>query len=430
MPAEIMGIGADTGSAVADATGTSESFDSGSTSDADLGIDDGIETSTDESAIDDGAADENVDPDAQVDEVGKGKVKVPATFKKLVNDLKATDPALAKYINSLSFGMKALTDAFPGGVNEAKAAKAFVDRIGGAEGLASIEAERGEWSAIDEKFANGDPAFVEALATDYPESFTKLAPSVLENLAKNAPEQYQHLMGRVLLNTLQKSPIPAIYQELNKYAETKEAAKLLADWYGGIEDLAQNVPEKKIDPERQKLEQEKSAFAQQKQKEYFDSVSKDIFSHVKSEVETEINVLSKGKKIDADSMAVLTFNIENRIGQRLNKMGKNNQYQTALASGDKNTAVKMAKQLINAGLKEDVKYIYKMFSGGSKTEPKPVAPKPVTSTSTTTSVPTVKLNKQPSADRIDYSPGRTTKDMIWDNKAYLKGKKELFTWGD
>lgn len=85
-------------------------------------------------------------------------------------------------------------------VEDAQAAKTFIDAVGGIDGFQQIQQRMQGYDAQEAGMESGDPAVLEAFFKDFPEGAASLAPHYLEKLAQANPEAFTntiapHAMG-------------------------------------------------------------------------------------------------------------------------------------------------------------------------------------------------------------------------------------------
>lgn len=381
------------------------------------------------------AADQPTVDTPQEDAEGDGRV-IPQNLRTLLGELNAKDPKLGKQLKGLFFQDRVLKQNFPGGVPEAIKAREAIDSLGGEEGIQAINSEREEWAALDTQFEQGDPKFIENIAAESPEGFAKLVPVALDKLGQTNPEQYQHLAGRIIHNALANAEFVNAVRALKSAAADPAKVAAICDdmekWAGEIRDLATRVPERKIDPERQKLDAEKKTFEEQKFQTFQASVMVDATTHIEAGIERELTAqlktkgvdVAKLKKTDPESYSLLVKNVDGEIGKALNANKVFVSQRNAMLQGmDKEKLLKFIKPNIDKVLPDAAKRVARAFYATTPTQ-KPQVAQPTSSSQT---VAPGKLNKAPLPEQIDRS--RTTNDMIYDNKAFIKGRKDMVTWG-
>lgn len=351
----------------------------------------------------------------------KPEAGIPAKYKELF--------AKDKDLRFAYMGYKALRTEFPGGVKEAREYKNIVNEAGGQEGIAELRADREAISAMDAQLESGDPKFIESIASEFGDGFVKLMPHALEAFFKKDPDAYSHVIGRVVFNTLEDSPLGEIYAAIK--TEKPEIAAKLASWYNGIKDLASKQPEKRVDPERQKFEEEKTQFQQQKAEEFKTSVVNEIRTSNAKALDAELGKIFKANSRDyadfkkknpegcatmlqkAYEYVIADVNKDTVFVQSHNAMLKNQQR-------EKLVSAMVAKS--NKAIPDAVKKAFRLFNFGTA--------KPTTPIVSAGTVSTARLAKMPDSKDIDWNrvPESQMLDLIGKNKAYVKGRKELVTW--
>lgn len=361
----------------------------------------------------------DVQPELETQANEKG---VPAKYK----DIFAKD----KDLRFAYMGYQALRREFPGGVKEAREFRDIANEIGGREGIEAMQADRNAITEMDKKLDAGDPSFVEGIAEEFPDGFGKLVPHILETLSKRDSATYSHLMGRVILNTLDNSPIHDIYEALK--TDKPEAAQKLAQWYNGIKDLASKVPERKIDPEREKLNKERTEFQEQKVNEFKTSVTGEIKTANATALDTELRKIFKAngkdygefKKKNPDvATEMLNKAYQNLIGELNKDSSFVKQHNDLLERQQRQKLVDLMKSKSALKVPDAVKKAYRLFNLGADK-------KTVVNANPNGNVGTLKVSKMPSPEQIDWD--RASQDemltMIAKNTAFIKGRKEKISW--
>lgn len=336
------------------------------------------------------------------------------------------------FLRNTVMGYKAFRSEFPGGIKEARESRDLIAEIGGKEGIATLQNDAQIISKLDKLIVDGNPEAIDAMIQSSREGFVKLMPSALEKFRESDAEQYNHVMGRVVFNTLQNSPVVEAYRALVKAGDT-ESAKKLAEFYNGIEALAAKQPEKKIDPERQKLEAEKKTFEESRQQEFTKGVSSEMRTFNAKGLEADLAKQFKlaGKDYEAFKKkvpeTVITM-LEKANAELLKEMEKDatfvKQHNSLIASRNREKVLEMTQKKSSALIPEVVKKVYRLFNAPGA----PVAGKKPATTTDGKPAPagTIRLKQAPDPAKVDRQ--RTTDDMIFDNTAYLVGRKEKFIW--
>lgn len=368
--------------------------------------------------------------EAQTQEDGR---TIPPDLRKHFAELKAQNPALYKKLKGLYFAEREFRNHFPGGPQEVLKLKEFVDTVGGEEGWQGVQDTLQGWEELDGLYSNGSPEFVDRIANSDPEAFSAMVPKALERWAELDKDNYDHVMARVVANTINASPIGEIYRALQATDETKALAEKLASWYNGIQELSSKVPEKKVDPERQKFEREKAEWEEKKQGEFREKVGQELQSFYVSGLESNLGNefkarnrnFSQLKTADSETYWAMMNDAYGRIRQALQgDKTFTSKFESLLKEGNGQAAVKLTRSRVERLMPEIAKKTYKVFNLGTTTQQKKEQQQ--TNQQRANVPPQTKLARQPQPEEIDWN--RTNSGMILDGKAFLKGRKELVTF--
>jgi hypothetical protein len=355
-----------------------------------------------------------------------------------------------KFVKGLYYANQKLKQHFPGGVTEAVKIKQSFERYGGEEGLADFDTLKRGFETIDKDFAEGNEAVLDEMVAEGSDGFVKLMGPALDRFQKVNAEAYNHTLGKVFWYTLLQHGVVNDLSALETALEGKNFEQAVAalskvgKFLETMNGLATKVPEKKIDPEREAFQKEKSEWEQGKQKEFGDGVRKDIGNYSKQGIETRLareftarNMnLAKIKTSDPESYSILLENCYNAVNRAAQKDGGAIQrYTQAIQGGNREKAVEIGRRAVDGVLSDAVSRTYRAFYrlGGGK--PTPVATngngsgKDVPRGTVATGV--VMLSKPPSPELLDKSRmirefGQDkTNSMIWKGQFYIKGKKAL-----
>jgi hypothetical protein len=346
--AGIAGAGDGGGGALGQATGNEGAGDAG---DSVISADD----SSDAAGSDDDTAgttvDAATDPDAPVD-LGDGRT-VPAKWKALFDAAKTA--GLDKDVKQLFFGAQKLTKAFPGGINEAIALKQTLEQHGGVEAIESLKADIQTYEADAQSFLETPDKWAETGFKENPDAALKAFSHSLDIVANQMPEQYNFLMSKIVLNTLDDGPVGELYQFLSTStdATAKALAQKLAGFYNGIKGMASKVPEKKIDPERQKLEADRTALQGEQEQLRNHTVNSQTIPRLGREITSSLEKEAKAvgfdlKKFETEqpgAYQALRGDILKAVMTEASKDATfTRNYKAKLKQGDTQTAVAMMNQ--------------------------------------------------------------------------------------
>ena len=211
----------------------------------------------------------------------------PQNVRKALKGLRDASPANANVVKELHGAYErwsAAKTVFPKGVEEMKAAKAFIEAIGGEEGYQKSQEAMEAVKGSDELLYAGDPqlsknVYEDMKAQGKEDAYGKVVGNFLGHLKEvNEKDYYAQIMPH-FVNGLQESGLNVKLEQLNaalgeKDAEGKPApnvkmiqaiAKVMTDWYKGMETDEANrkkVPE--VTPEHKKFMADKEAFEKEK----------------------------------------------------------------------------------------------------------------------------------------------------------------------
>jgi hypothetical protein len=442
------GATVDLGGGGADAAGGSEGSEGGAEQDG--GDADESEAGGDGSELEEtgGDVDEHAGNDTAGDtsQAAVGGRKLSPALKQHLEEVKAANPAVAKELKGVIFSDQAFRQQFPGGPMEAQRTKQLIERAGGSEGIQRLQKDAQELTAIDAKVAAGDPAVLDFILTSSPDGFSKIMPVALQKFAEKDPEMYQHQMSRVISNTLANAGLVNVLEQLRSSLSNPQKAGGLIDamvkWARNFDQMAAKPPEKKVDPERQKLELEKKNWTTQKLNETKKAVFSDVRSYNLSSIETRLarefsaakRNLAAYKKSDPDSFQLMMENCYTAV-DKLAVQDKDfvKAYVAALNAGDRNKALDLAKKRISkivndSSVKNAITRVYRAFNKGGKPAPAAAGQRPA-GTQQARTPGAIKLAAPPRAEQLDKSPGRTTNAMIDKGEAWLKdGRHVVWDW--
>jgi hypothetical protein len=361
------------------------------------------------------------DGDEEVD--GDGRT-IPAKFRQLFKE--------HKDLKNLWFVNQEYREHFASPA-EAEKAKLTIMQLGGEEGIQAIEADRAALASIDQRLAQGDPRFVEEIATQNPEGFAKIIPHALDNLARLDPDAYNYTMSKVFSSTFQQrgglaDAIYAVQQNLS-LGNTQNAQQLLTnvqEYIDGFEKTSRQQPTKRNDPDREKFQTEKQKWEQQKQQEWYGKLQTEAMANIDTTVKKEL--ASYGKKYSDDAYKMFFNRVLADFAKQL-QADTNYQSQMVIhtTKQDKESALKLYRSRAAKFLPLAVKKTYKLFNtefGGKTAEQKKRVEVNQARKDVGSGAPAVeKVSKAPKPEDIDSR--YTTKEMILKGKAVLKNGKTV-----
>lgn len=328
--------------------------DSGSISSGDDTTDGG--SGTGEGGEDDervGAGEGEGDPNAQVT-LADGR-KIPAKYKELFEQ--------DKNLRADYFNQRALAKVFPGGVKEAVALARQVEDLGGLDGIERVQADLNAYTADAEAFNSGDPKWIESSFAENPEISLKHFNNALGYVSEHHPEHYDHLMAKVIVNDLAHLPLQEIHGLLAGIKDNpraQAAAKSLAQYYNSRQEFAKKAPEKQIDPQQRKIDEQNAQLSEREQKVRNQSINAEAGPYLTRTIEGSLAATAKAAGFD---LAKLQKEQPNRYGrflkdvrnavhnEVLNDSKWLDRYSAALATGDTAKCVRMLNARHDAAIK-------------------------------------------------------------------------------
>lgn len=375
---------------------------------------------------------EGDEEEAAAGQVAPDGRRMPDSLKKALAAVKAANPEAAKELRGLYFANQEYRNAFPT-VADATAAKTLIEEIGGTEGVQQIAAEREEWNTLDKQYAEGSNDFIKSIAESNPEAFVKIAPHAINEWATRAPEQYQWYAQSLTVNTLRNAGIPD--QLAKAYEAARENPQLqaqIAGVYNSIVEMHEKAQQfatkqQSVDPERQKLTQEKQQFEMQRRASFEEGIAKQAESYLTDKMKPEVDRILAGRKIDAEAASTIQSLVTAEVQKRLAEIpGFADRLEAFYRTGDAQKSIEYIKNQYNRLLPEATKKVvaplYRNI-GAPATQNKPAAAR-------TNATPAVRaevtLKEMPEWRDIDFTKC-TTADVAsgW---AILKSGKKASGW--
>jgi hypothetical protein len=356
-----------------------------------------------------------------------------------------------KFVKGLYHANQELRKVFPGGVREAIEVKGKLEGLGGVEALADIETQRAGWERIDKDFAEGNPGVLEDIAAESPEGFVKLMGPALDKFRQVDQAAYNHSLGKIFWNTMEGggpnsflSVLSGIREALDR-GDTDAAIGKFAgveQFLKGIQGYAQKVPEKSIDPEREKFQSEKAKWESERAREFEQGVYAKTREYTVGKIESQLakeftangRNLEDLKKTSPRAYHAIMRSCYDDLSKEITKDGASvNRFKAAIKQNNSADAVKLATARVDALHAKIVADTYKEFYReiGKKTQPAAQPPKP----GQQKAAPGVmKLSRAPLPENFDKLRMikefgvEKTNSMIYNSRGYLKGKPALYDW--
>lgn len=375
-------------------------------------------------------------------EVGPDGRTMRDSVKKGLKALGKIDPIVAKELKGIYWAEQEYRAAFPMPA-EAVAARQWLTEIGGEDGIKEIAAEREEWNEIDKAFGEGSKDFVTSLAESSPEGFLKTAPHVINEFAARAPEQYQYYANNVAVNTLAAAGVSLenLSTAYNRYGDGtgKEtpAQAIIAEIHGALSGLKSKATEfeqkrNSVDPERQKLQQDKSNFEMERRATFENGVAEKAESYLKEKMQPELDRVIAGRKIDPDAMKGYQKMVNDEVMRRLGEVpGFADKLEAHYRTGDAKKSVEYIQAQYNRILPEAAKVIAPFLRN--------IAPGKTQAAKTTTngngtvrpaSPGEITLKEMPSWDQLDPNWRNTPEATaeLMQGRAVLRNGKRASGW--
>jgi hypothetical protein len=217
---------------------------------------------------------------AAKDEDLPGTEKTPQEIRQALKALRDSDPkhaAAVKQLHGAFERYEAIKAIFPGGVNEIKQAKEFLDLVGGHEGLESLQGVKAAAEASDAKLY--DPEKNAELISDVVadlkaqgklENLGNLTSSILDAAKEHNEKGYYKAFAPHFLSGLEMVNIPGALSGLEKAlsdpdpVKALEAAKKISSdlsvWYKELDETNKKAKDAVVSPERKQLDADRAAF--------------------------------------------------------------------------------------------------------------------------------------------------------------------------
>jgi hypothetical protein len=401
-----------------------------------------VETATDESLGTPEETQETVEtPEAE----GEQKPVEQSQVLSHLDELKKTNPALAKELKNLYFAQKAFKETFPGGLPEAKKALETIGELGGAEGIEGLKAEKAEWHEIDDKFAAGDPAVLDTFAKFNPEGFAKIIPAAIDKLAQIDPAAYNHALSGIFVSTLDNwrfaDTLDRLAEDLSQVVGQDgkpllgrqiQSVQKLAAQYEGIRELAAKAPERKAPEGKGELDTERAKVAQERTELNTQYVSQQTETYAQKSYNAAIPAEAKNQGLNLDTLksagAYERFmgEIDEEIGREIAKdKDAISKIGSSIATGRRDEAVRLSNAKFDAVKGQAIKKVVQRWA--RLTNPKGVAKKADASATKPNPAGVKKIEGPPNTDLVDQTDPNWRQNYMMHSKAKLK-TGQVVTW--
>ena len=325
-----------------------------------------------------------------------------------------------------------------------KEAEAQVKRIETLGGLDHVEKESGEWSTIYAGFQAGDPGVIDAWLGENPVGLAKLTAPYLEKLAKANPKVFSHEMAKVFVSTLYQqdasgmSTVTALNQLSNAVADNPEASKLLgfvAKQLNEIYNLSNQVPDELTKTVAQTQAAEPVTNNERFQM-HLQTVNARTQPIVQTAVKQALKTALKGRKISSAMENDLAQEIESQFNKMSQKnVDFNENGKALLTSKETDKFIRLLKAHLVRTLPIAAKNVVRKYAsfGGTDAVSQPREPSAGASVPGTLKYTGRMIQGAPDPAVLDYQRMRASSkdgimDMLAKRQAFLKGKKEIYTY--
>ena len=409
----------------------------------------------------------------KVDEDLPGTEKTPQEIRKALKSLRDADPAHAGAVKQLHGAFErweAAKAIYPGGVNEMRQAKEFIDLIGGNEGYEKLTGTVAAAEASDAKLydPSQNASLIEDVVADLKtqgklENLGTLSAAMLDATKANDEKGYYKAFAPHFLEGLQTVNMPGAINGIVKalsdpdpakaVAAAKEIADGLSNWYKNLEADNKKSKDAVVSPERKQLEADRAAFLKQQEDfktnqstEFKNSVAKVCESSNNKLLGAELGPFLKMpffKGFGKENLAPLGTTIKQNL---YNILKADNAYQVQMKAmwgaktPDRAKIEEYHKARVESIAKDIVRdTVQRMYPGYAKggsaagrvaaaTEKKVASGKAdETAKVNTAAGKATYVAQKPKWDSIDWA--KDPKQLLYiTGKAFLKGTNTLVTW--
>ncbi len=232
---------------------------------------------------------------------------------------------------------------------------------------------------------------------------------------------------------------PVLESLYSKLEPGSDAAKIVENIYNNylkpIYEAAQNAPQKKVDPEREKLVADRKAFEDQKQQSFFNDLSTSVNKIWSDRQNSELKSYLKNKSLNKDQMSMINSNIDAKFKKLLASDNLAQQQMVEiLKSGDKNKYIKFMNSKLDKYMPQAVQQVWRAFNGVTGTQNKIAKGDAAKAKSNATNdgvTKPIRINSIPKPEQIDRiktteyakTQGKTYNQMIDQGIVFLKNGK-------
>ena len=351
--------------------------------------------------------------------LGPDGKKLDPTVRSLLSEVRTKNDAAGKLLTKAVYRVAELDREFPGGLTEARELRDKIEGLGGVEGIEGKLETLAELTGLSKQFMDGDPAFVEDMATSSPEAFAALAPAVFAKYAQTNPDGFTAYIGRVVWGDMNTNGIPLLLQRMADFmpADKPQALELLnslSTYLNGFGELSKKAPataRPRSEAKPDDLTAREEALRSREWKTERDGIQRGI---VRDE---EVKALA-GRKPDTEERAQIRELFMTRSAAAANRLfpGWAEKAQRFIKSGDKAGYLRYMKSIYVRVVPEAMASAVNSTMRHSKAAP--VTTKTATARPGATAAPANGFKPVTSIPQnIDW--GRTSKQMVQEDRYIL-----------
>lgn len=392
------------------------------------------ETGTGAEEVSSESGSEQQKPDLTEKIASKAKINLLDVAKTQRDALNAINPALSAAVQKAGFELNGLYREFPGGLKEAVALKNSFSEFGGAEGVKELQSAVSDYSALESKFEKADPSFITDLADALPSSFSQIMPAGLEKWKAIDADGYNHTVARAIVDTLKphgvQEALAAIHNAIDAEKGKEVRAELARLWnlFEGVKSTADKAPEKKVNPEAEKLSQREQDLAQREIQLNMKPIATEGKAQIQTILDREMGGSYQWDKTDPDVKQAVSERILAEVkNASMKDKTFSDEFERLKARGDWAGLSRHVKNFQERVTPTIIPKVARLFNVKPKGGPVIAGKKPVVAANGKTPERGFeKVSAQPKASQIDYAAmGRGADDMLLDRKAILKGGRKV-----
>lgn len=365
---------------------------------------------------------------------------------KWIRSLKDADPEGFKKAKTDFFDLRERRTDFPT-VADARKAKQTLELVGGEAGLAEMQADNAEFSAISKKFLNADPQFASDLFEQDTISAVQLVPHVLEQLQKHDGAAYNRLVAKQFsrefeARAINGGTIRAALERAFAAAPQGEAGQAIRDelnaiasWQDKVTQLAKQEENPEVKKLREKIKADEQARTSETQKAFTASYRDEAVKANTGEAERLVTQYLGTRKLDPESRNLAlrnTISLANELlldGKSFPDFAK--QRDLLFQRGDKAALVRYVTSAWKQALAKSVQRVMRLVGGGAtpangKGAAQAAGAKPTANGAKPAPQGYIKVKERPDPRLIDRSKSPFSQIMN-EQKATLKDGRKV-TW--